>query len=249
MPRRVPVMTFATSMVALALAAPASAEWTLGAFAGACRTGDSSLTLVQPDAGTNVTFDPVHYRSASFEMPIYYGYRVGAFLRPRWLGIEGELIHMKVIADTARTTRADGTVRGLAAAGPAAVDSVLQRFSITHGVNLLLAHAVVRRLDAAASSSRAPRWILLGRVGAGASVPHPESTAGSVSLEQYEWGAFTVQGAAAAEARIAGALYVSGEYKLTRTVQDVTIAGGSARTPLVTHHVAAGLTFHFGFAR
>jgi hypothetical protein len=66
---------------------------------------------------------------------------------------------------------------------------------------------------------------------------------------RYEWGAFSVQGAAAAEARIAGALYVSGEYKLTRTVQDVTIAGGSARTPLVTHHLAAGLTFHFGFPR
>ena len=239
--------TFAASIVILAVTAPASAEWTAGVFAGGCTTGDTSLTLVQPASGTSVTFDPVHYRSASFEMPIYYGYRVGAFLAPRWLGIEGELIHMKVIADTARVSRAEGTVGRQTVAEPRAIDSVLERFSITHGVNLLLANVVVRREGNAASSARAPRWMLVGRIGAGASIPHPESTSGGVSLERYEWGAFSMQGAAAAEARIAGPLYVSGEYKLTRTVQDVTIAGGSARTPLVTHHVAAGLTLHLGF--
>ena len=240
------VVTLAASIVACAVAAPASAEWTVGAFAGGCRTGNTSLTLVQPAADTSVTFDPVRYRSASFEMPIYYGYRIGAFPGPRWLGVEGELIHMKVIADTARVSRAAGTVRGQAVAGPRAIDSVLERFSITHGVNLLLANAVIRRASADASPSRAPRWMLAGRIGAGASIPHPESTSGGVSLERYEWGAFSMQGAAAAEMRIAGPLYVSGEYKLTRTVQDVTIAGGSARTPLVTHHLAAGLTLHLG---
>ena len=109
--------TFAASIVILAVTAPASAEWTAGVFAGGCTTGDTSLTLVQPASGTSVTFDPVHYRSASFEMPIYYGYRVGAFLAARWLGIEGELIHMKVIADTARVSRAEGTVGGQAVAG------------------------------------------------------------------------------------------------------------------------------------
>jgi hypothetical protein len=237
----------AASILALAVTAPAFAEWTVGAFAGGCRTGNTSLTLVQPAADTSVTFVPVRYRSASFEMPIYYGYRVGAFLAPRWLGVEGELIHMKVIADTARVSRAQGTVGGQAVAGPRAIDSVLDRFSITHGVNLLLANVVVRRAGTAASPSRAPRWMLVGRIGAGASIPHPESTSGGLSLERYEWGAFSIQGAAAAEVRITGPLYVSGEYKLTRTVQDVTIAGGSARTPLVTHHLVAGLTLHLGF--
>jgi hypothetical protein len=237
----------AASILALAVTAPAFAEWTVGAFAGGCRTGNTSLTLVQPAADTSVTFVPVRYRSASFEMPIYYGYRVGAFLAPRWLGVEGELIHMKVIADTARASRAQGTVGGQAVAGPRAIDSVLDRFSITHGVNLLLANVVVRRAGTAASPSRAPRWMLVGRIGAGASIPHPESTSGGLSLERYEWGAFSMQGAAAAEVRITGPLYVSGEYKLTRTVQDVTIAGGSARTPLVTHHLVAGLTLHLGF--
>jgi hypothetical protein len=237
----------AASILALAVTAPAFAEWTVGAFAGGCRTGNTSLTLVQPAADTSVTFVPVRYRSASFEMPIYYGYRVGAFLAPRWLGVEGELIHMKVIADTARVSRAQGTVGGQAVAGPRAIDSVLDRFSITHGVNLLLANVVVRRAGTAASPSRAPRWMLVGRIGAGASIPHPESTSGGLSLERYEWGAFSIQGAAAAEVRITGPLYVSGEYKLTRTVQDVAIAGGSARTPLVTHHLVAGLTLHLGF--
>ena len=103
-----------------------------------------------------------------------------------------------------------------------------------------------RHQDHAASPSRAPRWMLVGRIGAGASIPHPESTSEGLSLERYEWGAFSMQAGAAAEARITGPLYASGEYKLTRTVQDVTIAGGSARTRLVTHHIVAGLTFHLG---
>ncbi len=247
--RRLPsgrVVTLAASILILTITAPASAEWTVGAFAGGCTTGNTSLTLVQPASDTSVTFAPVRYRSASFEMPIYYGYRIGAFPGPRWLGIEGELIHMKVIADTARVSRAEGTVGGQAVAGPRAIDSVLERFSITHGVNLLLANAVIRRASAAASPSRAPRWMVVGRIGAGASIPHPESTSGGLSLERYEWGAFSMQAAAAAEARITGPLYVSGEYKLTRSVQDVTIAGGSARTPLVTHHIVAGLMFHLG---
>ncbi len=113
-------------------------------------------------------------------------------------------------------------------------------------MNLLLVNAVIRRKAAGARAGDAPRWILSGRVGAGASVPHPESTIAGLSLERYEWGSFGLQGAAGLEVRIAKRLFVAGEYKLSRTEQHVSVAGGSARTPLTTHHLVAGMVLHVG---
>jgi hypothetical protein len=37
-------------------AQPANADWVFGAFAGGAHTNDTSLTLRQPAAGTDVTF-------------------------------------------------------------------------------------------------------------------------------------------------------------------------------------------------
>jgi hypothetical protein len=66
------------------------------------------------------------------------------------------------------------------------------------------------------------------------------------SLEHYEWGAFSVQGAAGVELRLARSVYLAGEYKLTRTVQDVSVVHGSASTPLTTNHFVAGIVTHLG---
>jgi hypothetical protein len=130
-----------------------------------------------------------------------------------------------------------GTIRGQSVAGPRSIGEVLDRFSITHGVNLLLVNAVMRK------------WGLVGRLGVGGSIPHAESAAGGVSLERYQWGALSLQESAGAEIRIAGSLYASGEYKLTRTAQNVTIVSGSARTPLVTHHLVLGVAWRLGDRR
>ena len=232
--------------VSAGLARPASAEWRLGAFLGGARTQSTSLSVTQPSEGTDVTLSPVHYRSESFEPPIYYAYSVGVFPGARSFGIEGEFIHLKVIADTARTTSAEGVIAGQPSSGTRALSSVVERFSISHGVNLLLVNAVMRRSAAVVGRSVPPRWILTGRAGAGASVSHPESTIGGRSLERYEWGSFSLQGAAGVEVRIARRLFLAGEYKLTRTVQHVSIVDGSARTPLTTHHAVAGMVVHLG---
>jgi len=232
-------------VASVGLASPASAEWTLGVILGGARTQATSLTLTQPSQATDVTLSPVHYRSESFEPPFYYAYRVGGFPRSESFGIEGEFIHLKVTADTSRTTRAEGIVAGQAVSGPRPLSSVVERLSISHGVNLLLVNAVIRRVAGAATPADA-RWILTGRFGAGASVPHPESTIAGRSLERYEWGSFSLQAAGGIELRIAKRIALTGEYKLTRTVQDVTIADGSARTPLTTHHLAGGVVACFG---
>jgi opacity protein-like surface antigen len=193
----------------------------------------------------------VRYRSESLEPPIYYAYRVGVFPGSGWLGIEAEFIHLKVIADTARGVKTEGIVRGGPASEVRPLGSVLERFSITHGVNLLLVNAVARHA-VQGRHNKPPRWFLTARAGAGASVPHAESTIGGVSLEQYEWGSFSVQATGGVELRLTNRVYISGEYKLTRTVQHVSVAGGSVRTPLTTHHLVAGVVAHlgsFGFHR
>jgi hypothetical protein len=64
--------------------------------------------------------------------------------------------------------------------------------------------------------------------------------------EQYEWGSFSAQAAAGVELRLATRFYLAAEYKLTRTVQDVSVVHGSASTPLTTHHLATGLAIHLG---
>jgi hypothetical protein len=223
----------------------ASADWMLGAFIGGARTQDSSIRLIQDLRRTDATITPVHYRSESFMPPIYYGYRVSVFPRSRWLGLEGEFIHVKVIADTKRSASVEGSVVGQNGREVRPIASIIERFSITHGVNLVLANAVVRR-DAAHASSSQPRWTLTGRAGVGGSVPHAESTIGGVTREQYEWGSFSLQGAAGAEIHLGKRLYAMGEYKMTRTEQHVSVAGGSVRTPLTTHHVVVGVTTRFG---
>jgi hypothetical protein len=221
----------------------ATADWTFGAFLGGARTQETSLTLKQPSADTNLRLSPVRYRSESLDPPLYYAGRVGFFPGSEWFGIEGELIHLKVVADTARQVRFDGVLRGETTGAVRQLSSLVQRFAITHGVNLLLVNAVARR-TAGSSGTLPPRWIVIGRVGAGASLPHPESTVDGLSLERYEWGAFSAQAAAGVERRLTTRIYLSGEYKLTYTVQDVSVAAGSARTPLVTHHAVAGLVVH-----
>jgi hypothetical protein len=223
----------------------ASAEWTLAGFAGGARTQDSTIELAQTSQSTDVTLSPVRYRSESLEAPIYYAYRIGVFPSSSWIGIEGEFIHLKVIADTARPAMIEGTVGGVTVSAERPLVTVLERFSISHGVNLLLVNAVARHAIQA-RNDRPPRWFFTGRAGAGASVPHPESTIAGVSLERYEWGSFSLQAAGGLELRLTNRLYLAGEYKLTRTVQHVTVAGGFVRTPLLTHHLVAGVVAHLG---
>jgi hypothetical protein len=234
-----------TGFLLVAASGTARAEWTVSGFAGGARTQDTSLRVIRPANSTDVTLTPVHYRSESLESPIYYGYRAAFFPRSRWFGIEGELIHLKVIADTARDVQRLGAVAGQPVDDTARLASVVDDFEISHGVNLLLVNAVMRRRAQVDSAGNA-RWALTGRLGAGASIPHPESTIDGQHAEGYEWGAMSLQAAAGAEVHVIGRVSLLGEYKLTRSAQDVTIAGGNARTPLVTHHLAVGLAVRFG---
>lgn len=235
-------------VICLGVAPPASADWQIGGFLGATHTLTTSLRIVQPPDATNILLSPVFYRSESLRSPVYYGYRVGFFPGSRWFGVEGELIHLKVYAETDRLTRVSGVLRAQPTDASVLMSSVVEAFSISHGVNLILINGVVRRAIGV-NGTGDPRWTLTGRVGAGLSRPHPESTIGGRQFQTYEWGSSSVQFAAGVEMRVKGPVSLLGEYKLTHTTQDVTIADGTARTPLTTNHLVGGAALRFGSSR
>jgi hypothetical protein len=197
---------------------PAQADWSLAAYLGNTWTSPADLTVDRAASGGRTTLSDVTFDSRSFESPLYYGYRFGWFQEGSGIGVEGELIHLKVHA---RPERLGADVR---------------QFSISHGLNLLLANAVVRR--PLPSSHRAS---MTARLGAGVTIPHAESDVGGVTQEQYEWGSLALQAAFGTEVRIAGGARLLAEYKLTTAAPTVSVAGGTIQARYLSQHLAAGL--------
>jgi opacity protein-like surface antigen len=213
--------------------------WSIGGFLGGAATHPNTLTLRQQQVGTRVSLAPVRYDSQSLESPIYYGYRVAWFAR-RNFGLEGEFIHPKVFARTAETVHASGTIAGHSVDGAVAMRSVVERFSISHGLNFLMVNAVFRpRLD----SSSTPRFWLVARGGAGITIPHVESAIGGSDQQQYQLGSLGIQAGIGAELRLSEHVFATVDYKLTTTNQSVSVAMGTMHGRFTAQHVAVGLAW------
>jgi hypothetical protein len=205
------------SGVLFASAMDARAEWSAAAFVGASHTAATSLTLDQPSSGTHMSWPDVGFDSHSFEGPLYYGYRVGWFPTTGRLGVEGEWIHMKVFAK------------------PGALEPVIHRFSISHGLNLMLGSLIWRQPVATS------RVHLAVKAGLGFTVPHGESEVFGVVQEHYEVSSVVVQGAVGPRVRLADHLGAFAEYKLTTTRPSVSVAGGTIEGRYTSQHLAMGL--------
>jgi lipid A oxidase len=226
---------------------PAGAEWVIAGYFGIAATSRTYLAVTQSASHTSVRFDPVDYEGRSFTLPPYYGYR-GAyfFVSPGWFGLEGEVIHMKVFARTGEIVPASGTIDGAPIAAAVPLDGLVQRFSISHGQNMLLVNAVARHAFGECGDFRTARLVALARVGAGPTLPHVESTIGGVADERYERGSFGFQAAGGVELLLWKKLHVLAEYKLTRCRQSVrAAAGASVETLLTSHHFVFGASWHF----
>ena len=220
----------------------AHADWSAAAFVGGAHTASSSLHVRQPGRSTDLLFSPVVYAGESFRSPIYYGYRLRYLFRsPSWFGLEGEVIHLKVFAETGKSATVQGVLAGAAITRSAPIADIVQRFSISHGVNLALVNAVGRRRLGTAHG----RFALIGRAGAGITVPHAESAIRGQSTEHYQLGSFAFQLASGAEMAVRGGLAVLAEYKYSRTRQSVDVAEGTATTLLSSHHAVVGLSYQF----
>lgn len=221
-------------------------EWVVAGYLGGAHTASSSLRISQPALGTNIEFDGVRYDGQSFDPPLYYGYRVGYFVpRISWLGVEAEFIHLKVFSDPQQRVQATGTHRGAFINRELPLGQIVQQYSVSHGVNLLLFNFVGRhRVDRGREHPRG-RFILAGRFGIGPTFPHTESSIDGQSQQQYEVGRVGWQAAGGAEVHLWRGLYVLGEYKFTRTRQRGKIFAGKAQSLLRSHHGVFGFSYHF----
>jgi opacity protein-like surface antigen len=212
--------------------------WELAAYLGGARTADSDLTVSQPNPGTILTFHDLRLSSRSFDPPLYYGFRGGYFLRRKpFLGFEAEFIHLKVFADPQQVVRVTGVRQNAVIDGQLRLGEIVQQYSISHGVNLLLFNVAARH--------RISRLGLTARAGVGPTIPHTESRIEGQAQEQYEFGRVAWQVSAGAEFRMWKGLHVLGEYKFTRTRQEGKVAAGTAESLLRTHHGVFGLAYKF----
>lgn len=194
---------------------PAHAEWSAAAFLGASATSRTTLTLHR--AGLpDVTWRDVPLAGRAFEPPPYYGYRLGWRPAHGPVGVEAELVHLKVYAP-------DG-----------AMAPPVERYSLSHGLNLLLGNAVFR-----AALTR--RLSIAARGGAGVAVPHAESRVSGVTQEQYEMSSAALQIAAGPRLTVDRHTHLFAEYKWTTTAPVVHVSGGTIGGRYTTQHVAAGL--------
>ena len=129
----------------------------------------------------------------------------------------------------------------LPATGVSPMNLVVQQFRITNGVNLGVFNIVFRRPLGGAGSG--PVALAL-RAGAGLSLPHGTTTVNAEDAAGgYEYGGPGAQAAAGLHVRVARQVALIAEYKLTWTRPTINIAGGTARTTLVSQHLAAGVSF------
>ena len=223
---------------------PASGQWEFGLYLGKGNTAASDLRIVQPSQGTDVTLQKIGYQDRSFESPQYYGMRVGYFFpATTFLGIEVDFIHLKIYADAAQQVIASGNWRTAPLNQTIRVGDIIQGFSISHGVNLLLFNVVLHHALLKDDNVPGGKIRLLGKLGVGPAIPHTESTVDNESQQQYEINGPTLQIAVGGELRIVGGLYWLLEYKFSSTtISDVSIVRGTASTTLRTNHIVSGIT-------
>jgi opacity protein-like surface antigen len=224
---------------------PDSSKWILAFYLGGTRTVPSTLTISQPQRGNRMTFDPVHFSGRSFDGPVYYGARVRyEFGAIPWFGVETEFIHSKVYADTRQSVQVAGQREGQPISRQILLEEIVQQYSISHGVNLVLFNAAFQY---PLRSQQAPlnRFSLTGRVGMGPTIPHTESNIDGHQQEQYEWGRVAWQGSGGIEIQIHRGLFALMEYKFTRTNQRGRVSLGVAQSLLHTHHGVFGFGYRF----
>jgi hypothetical protein len=163
----------------------------------------------------------------------------------RSLGVEAEFIHLKVFSNPQQRVRVTGLRRGVTLRGELPLGEIVQQYSISHGVNLLLFNVAARLAMRRSAAAPRGRLILTGRAGAGPTLPHTESSIEGLRQEQYEVGRLGWQAAGGAELKMWRGMHLLSEYKLSRTRQRGKVTHGTAESLLRTHHGVFGLSYHF----
>ena len=215
----------------------AHAQFYGAAYLGGNYTNAADISISQPEAGTSLVIHDVTFSAKPLQSPQYYGVRLGRLFRRCECGAELEFIHLKVISNTSASYAASGEVAGVPVAETVQMDSIVERYSMTHGLNYLVINAIIRHRVGQGPVA------FIARAGVGPTYPHAESSVLGIERQQYEYAGVGVHAAAGVDLKLKGRLSTTVEYKLTGARPEITIAGGTGRVRTITHQVAAGLAF------
>ena len=117
----------------------ATAQWRLGVYMGGNHSAPADIHIVQPTAGTDLTYHHVGFDAEPFKAPQDTGWRLGHGFGKRWgLGWELEFTHLKLFARTDEVVPVSGVAGGVAVTGDQAMTAHVQRYSMSHGLNFIL---------------------------------------------------------------------------------------------------------------
>ena len=224
------------------------AQWYVAGYLGTNRTLAAPVTIEQPARNTSLTFSDVTFEARPFKSPQYYGVRVGHLFGERQrFGVEFEWLHPKAYADTSQVVHVTGRLAGVNIDTMARMDTIVQRYAMSHGMNFVLINAVLRVPLTETGTGFASRVAITARAGAGPMVPHAENTVHGESREQYETGGIGYQVAGGVDVRLVGRLSAMADYKFGHGAPEVMIVDGTGRTTANVHQLAFGLAL--GFSR
>ena len=224
---------------------PAAAEPFVDAYFGKSSLQSSDVRIEQSDLGNSFRFRDVKFDDDSFESPPVYGLRAGYFFEQLpWLGVALDFVHFKIIGDTSEVKPLVGTRNGVAVDTTARVDSIVQQFQVTHGVNYLTVNVLARYgfLEDPVEFPRG-RVQLYGGAGVGPVIAHTENRVdGLKNREGYEVAGTGLQVFVGVRALLFKYLGVFVEYRFTRSELTVDLARGKGRVDENTHHIFGGIT-------
>jgi hypothetical protein len=128
--------------------------------------------------------------------------------------------------------------------GDRTLGTVLPRFEVSHGLNFLLVNAVVRFDIRQITNGTPGRVVIIGRAGAGPTIPHVEATTFDGRVEDgYQLGRIGWQGAGGVQVKLVGRLGAVAEAKITYTRGKLDVAGAEIASSFRTRHIVAGLAW------
>jgi len=231
---------FAMVLVCALVPASASAQWAFSTFTGANRTLPSSITIERPEVGMILVFEDVPYDAKPFTSPPYYGARLTRFLgQGRRLAVEVEFLHIKVYARTGDEVRIHGTYAGVPIDDRLPMNTFVDRYNQSHGLNFLFANLVWRQPLGGSDA----RTALLLRAGAGPVRPGRDVVMPGLNVQGYQFAGVGAQAAAGLEVRLSRWLSAMAEYKFTHARPELELGHeGHGRMTADTHNLVFGVT-------
>jgi hypothetical protein len=121
------------------------------------------------------------------------------------------------------------------------MDTFVQHYAMSHGMNFALVNAVVRMPLGDGGGTALSRVAVIGRAGAGPMLPHAETNVGGRSREQYQRAGVGFQLAGGVDVRLAGWLSAIADYKFGHARPQIDIVDGTGQMSANVHQVAFGL--------